>query len=289
MENRQLLDVKLKKLIQVCKQTLNYRKLAVVGFILQSNLIDEIGLKLAFRLRNKSAGEKVYEYMKAINDFFWHNLRINIFRSDLIESMKRVELIFLAKRGDISMDYIKELFKIYFTIRNVHIPNLQEEITLKDFTQESHFNYLSFLARRKQSKNSTDKIKPLLLHKISQKEALLRDSYDEQNDEKTFRDLLKLNALKKSIKRSTPGKIIIHENLTDNLVYRASQQNIIKFAIWGVFIVFLMIIGLILYETMLIPYLTLKLSPVLLLGIISCIITFIIHKNYCKRRSYSNG
>jgi len=285
MENHQLLDVKLKKLIQVCKQTLNYRKLAVVGFILQSNLIDEMGLKLVFRLRNKSAGEKVYEYMKAINDFFWQNVQLNIFRSDLVKKMKRVELIFLAKRGEISMEYIKELFKIYFALRNIHIPNLQEEITFKDFTQESHFNNLSFLAKGKQLKNSTDKIKPLLLHKISQKEVLLRDSYDEKTDEKTLADLLKLNALKKSIGRSASGKIVISEKLTDNLVYRASQQSIIKFAIWGVFIVFLMIIGLILYETMLITYLTIKLSPVLLLGIISCIIIFLIHKNYYKKRN----
>ena len=285
MENSQLLDVKLKKLIQVCKQTLNYKKLAVVGFILQSNLIDEIGLKLAFRLRNKNAGEKVYEYMKAINDFFWHNIQLTIFRPEFIEKIKRVELIFLANRGEISMDAIKELFNLYFTLRNIHIPNLQEEITLKDFTQESHFNYLSFLGKRKQTKNNSEKIKPLLLHKITQKEAVLRNSYEEESNEKTFADLLKLHALKNSIKESNSRKIVINGNLIDNLVYRASQHNIIKFAIWGVFIIFMMINGLILYETIRIPYLTVKLSPILLVGILSCIIIFLLYRNYNKRGS----
>lgn len=284
MEDRQLLDVKLKKLIQVCKQTLNYKKLAVVGFILQSNLIDEIGLKLAFRLRNKKSGEKVYDYMNAINEFFWQNVHIHIFMQNLVESMKRIELLFLAKRGDISLENIKKLFDIYFTLKNINIPNLQEEITLKDFSQESQLNYLSFLAKGKQSKTGPDKVKSLLLHRITQKEQILRDSYEERFDHKTFTDLLKLQALKNSIEKSSKGKIAIQGRLSDNLIYHSSQQNIIIYAIWGVFLVFAMISGLILYETIFFPYLTVKLSPILLLGILSCIIVFFIHRSYRKRR-----
>ena len=55
--NHKILDMKLKNLIFVCKQTGNYKKLAVVGFTLISNLVDEISLKLGIRPRNKDKGE----------------------------------------------------------------------------------------------------------------------------------------------------------------------------------------------------------------------------------------
>jgi hypothetical protein len=58
--NEQLLDLKLKRLIQLCKETHNYKKLAVVSFVLTSNAVDEIGIKLGMRSREKSAGEKIF-------------------------------------------------------------------------------------------------------------------------------------------------------------------------------------------------------------------------------------
>ena len=43
--SERLLDLKLKRLIQLCKETGNYKKLAVVSFVLVSNMVDEIGIK----------------------------------------------------------------------------------------------------------------------------------------------------------------------------------------------------------------------------------------------------
>jgi hypothetical protein len=283
VEDRQLLDVKLKKLIQVCKKTLNYKKLAVVGFILQSNLIDEIGLKLAFRLRKKAAGEKLYEYMNSINEFFWQNVHIHIFQQEIVDTIRSIELIFLTKRGEIALKYVKELFNVYFTLRNITIPNLQEEITLKDFSQESQLNYLSFLAKGKKPKSTANKVKPLLLHKISQKEQKLRDSLEDGFDENIFKEILKLQIFKKSINRSSTNKININGRLSDNLIYHSSQNNIIKFAIYGIFILFTLVTSIILYETIIFPYLTIKVSPILLLGLISCIFVFFLYRKYRKR------
>ena len=68
-------DVKLKSLIQVCKETGNTKKLAVVSFILTSNQVDKIGLTLGFRKRNKSVGETLDEYMTLLNKIFQKNLQ----------------------------------------------------------------------------------------------------------------------------------------------------------------------------------------------------------------------
>jgi len=74
--NDQIIDAKVKSLIQVCKETQNYKKLAVVSFVLTSNRINEIGIYLGVRSRNRASGEKIFEYMELINDIFKKNLKI---------------------------------------------------------------------------------------------------------------------------------------------------------------------------------------------------------------------
>ena len=65
-----LIDIKLKRLIQLCKETGNYKKLAVVSFVFTSNAVDEIGIKLGMRSREKKAGEKIFEYLELVNKVF---------------------------------------------------------------------------------------------------------------------------------------------------------------------------------------------------------------------------
>ena len=55
--NTQFIDTKIKSLIQICKDTKNYRKLTIVGYALISNILDETGIKLGLRPRDKGLGE----------------------------------------------------------------------------------------------------------------------------------------------------------------------------------------------------------------------------------------
>ncbi|MBY9012869.1 MAG: hypothetical protein KGD70_10890, partial [Candidatus Lokiarchaeota archaeon] len=86
----QLLDLKLKRLIQLCKETQNYKKLAVVSFVLTSNTIDEIGIKLGMRPREKNDGEKIFEYMELVNKIFSLNFRIKIFKPEIVEVLSQI-------------------------------------------------------------------------------------------------------------------------------------------------------------------------------------------------------
>ena len=56
--NLAVTDSKLKALINVCKQTGNHKKLAVVGFIITGNLLDEIGIRLGVRPRDKKSEDQ---------------------------------------------------------------------------------------------------------------------------------------------------------------------------------------------------------------------------------------
>ena len=103
-------DVKLKALIQICKETRNNKKLAVVSFILTSNKLDEIGLTLGFRKRNKNAGETIDEYITTINHVFQKNLQLSIFTDAQNEIVRECEPLFLMSKGDMPIQYTKKMF-----------------------------------------------------------------------------------------------------------------------------------------------------------------------------------
>ena len=92
-------EVKLKTLIQVCKETGNTKKLAVVSFILTSNKVDEIGITLGFRKRNKNAEESLDDYITILNQIFQKNLQISIFTNNQIETIRECEPLFLINSG----------------------------------------------------------------------------------------------------------------------------------------------------------------------------------------------
>ncbi|MHA2290477.1 MAG: hypothetical protein ACXABG_16950 [Promethearchaeota archaeon] len=155
----QLLDLKLKRLIQLCKETQNYKKLAVVSFVLTSNAIDEIGIKLGMRPREKNANEKIFEYMELVNKIFSLNFRVKIFKPELVERLSQIEMLFLKKEGDLGLDYIKEVFDIYYELQKLEVPNLHENINSDILDRNRSISLFSFLSGGQNSRSKLEKKK----------------------------------------------------------------------------------------------------------------------------------
>ena len=129
-------------MIQACKETGNFKKLAVVGFISTSNIVDEISLKLGMRPRNRGKNEEMlFEYMGVVNDIFERNLQIQIYNQNLVNSIKEIELLFLRNRGDLPYKYIKNLINVYYELRKINVPNLY-----KGMTGEDYFEFAFYLS-----------------------------------------------------------------------------------------------------------------------------------------------
>ena len=255
-------DIKLKNFIQVCKENGNYKKLAVVSFILTSNKMDEIGIKLGVRPRAKKKAERLFEYATLINDIFKRNIGISIIREELIEELKRCELPFLQNRGDIPYEYIKQVFDIYFDLRKLKIPNLSRELK-SDTLIESQFGYYSFLSgtssRRK--KKDSNNLKPLILQKLKEKEsALQRDLEYELNPEKLERKI-QLHAIKNSLEKKGNHGIVIQGTLKQNIVYQHSIEGIFKYLLFGLMILIFSLGMIVLIECSFFPSLTSARSP----------------------------
>lgn len=279
-----LIDSKLKKLIQVCKETYNYKKLAVVSFILISNLLDEMSIKLGLRARNKEKGEKIYEFMKVINEIIETNVEVPLFQEDLINILKEIEPVFLKLKGDIPLEHIQKLFFLYYELRKIEVPSVYEGFELDNIFKAPPFRFFSFLSKSKaEIKRGNSKIKPLILYKIQEQENKMQRQLVNKFDKDSFKQVLYLKTLKKSLNDNN-GKITIKGALKDNIYYANSVENVVKYAVIGCFLLFVLVGFVILTEMVFYPNLTFDLSPILLVCFCSNLLFILIHRNYRNKK-----
>jgi len=247
--NVEVHDAKIKNLIQVCKETGNNKKLAVVSFILTSNKLDEIGIRFGLRSRNKNSGEKLFEYMEKINDFLDYNLKISIFKKDQIKLLRNCELLFLQSKGNVPYDYIKKIFQIYYDLRKLEIPNLNKTMISDEFFESSELGLFSFLSPKSGRRNKNpSKLKPLILQKINEKQFSLQKELEHEFNSQIFEKVIYLHSLKKSIKKNRSNKIIFQGTLKQNLSYQKTIENIFKYLLLGLIVLILSLGFIILIE-----------------------------------------
>jgi hypothetical protein len=283
--NDQLLDLKLKRLIQLCRETQNYKKLAVVSFVLTSNTIDEIGIKLGMRPREKKAGEKIFEYMELVNKIFSLNFRIKVFKPEVIEVLSQIELLFLKREGEIGLDYIKEVFAIYYELRKVEVPNLHENINSDILDRNRSISMFSFLSGGQNSRKKKEgAFNPILLHKIREEEKALQIQLERDFDKETFEKLLHLKTIRKNIEQRSKGKIVISGSLKDNISYRQSKEQIGQFLVFGLIILFAMIGIVTVVESFMYGVLSEAISYNMLICFGAIVVLYFINKTYYGKR-----
>ena len=283
--NYSLVDSKLKSLIRVCKKTGNYKKLAVVSFILTSNILDEIGIKLGIRPRDKDSDESIFRYMTLINSVLKKNLKIALFREVIMTTVNEIETQFIKRKADIPSDYIKEMYDIYYDIRKLDIPNLHE--TFKDeligLHGDAQMYELMSPGSHRSTKKQPDKIKALILHKIHEKEAFIQNQLSKSYDKGLFESAMYLKKVKSSISDRDKGKIQLTGQLKDNINYQRSLEDILSYCLIGFFALFFMLGLVITIETIFHPALTGAMGILFLLTYGASAFFFILYWNYFKK------
>ncbi|MBY9016727.1 MAG: hypothetical protein KGD68_13620 [Candidatus Lokiarchaeota archaeon] len=283
--SEQILDLKLKRLIQLCKETGNYKKLAVVSFLLVSNAVNEIGIKLGFRSREKDSGEKIFEYMKLINKIFSFNFNISVFKPELIEHLSEKELLFLKRQGNIDLEKVKGVIEAYYELRKLEVPNLHENINselLNNNRTVSMFSFLSGGQSKRRKRESA--FHPILMQKFKEEERALQLQIENQFDKNAFEKILHLKTVRKNLEQKSRGKIVISGSLKDNISYRQSEKNISQLMIFSLIILFAMIGAVLLTESFMYGVLSMSISNTTLICFGVIVILIFINKLYYGKR-----
>ena len=279
--SERLLDLKLKRLIQLCKETGNYKKLAVVSFVLVSNIVDEIGIKLGMRTREKGSGENIFEYMKLVNKIFALNFNVSVFKPELIECLFQNELLFLKRQGDINLNHVKDVIEAYYELRKLEVPNLHENINSEVLNRNRTVSMFSFLSgsQSKRAKNE-NALNPILMQRFKDEEKALQLHLEHQFDKNAFEKILHLKTVRKNLEQKSKGKIVISGSLKDNISYRQSKENIGQLMIFSLIILFAMIGAVLLVESFLYGVLTVSISNSTLICFGVIVVLIFINKLY---------
>lgn len=246
-------NMKLKNLIQVCKETANYKKLAVVSFILTSNQLDEIGINLGVHKRNKKS-EKLFEYMILINRVFEKNLHIQIFKDTQIDTVRMCESIFLRNKGDTPRQNIKEIFTIYFELCKLKVPNLYNDIPNGGIRKFSQLGVYSFLSPgTKRTHRNASAIKPLLVQKLKESAHSLKLELDAEFDADKFEKLIHLRSVQNSVGNNGKKGIMVQGPLRYCISYQNSIEGIYKYFLYGLIFLTISLGLIILIETSYVP------------------------------------
>jgi hypothetical protein len=283
--SEQLLDLKLKRLIQLCKETGNYKKLAVVSFVLISNAVDEIGIKLGMRTREKVSGENIFEYMKLVNKIFALNFNVAVFKPEMITYLSQIELLFLKRQGDINLEQVKGVIEAYYELRKLEVPNLHENINSEMLNRNRTVSMFSFLSggqsKRRKRENAFN---PILMQRIKDEEKALQIQLDQQFDKNDFEKILHLKTVRKNLEQKSRGKIAISGALKDNISYRQSKENIGQLMIFSVIILFAMIGAILLVESFMYGVLSVSISNTTLICFVVIVVLIFINKLYYGKR-----
>lgn len=251
-----LLDSRLKTLIFTCKETGNTKKVAVVSFILLSNQVDEIGIKLGMRPRKKESNEKIHEYLTLLNSIFESNLKVRVFQEEDIGQIKQCETLFLRSRGDIPLSYTRMILEIYYDLRKLEVPNLHEALDLERL-ETTGFGFASLLSPQARKKKRDDNnLRPLILQKIKEKQASIQKQMESNFNAHQLETAIYLNTVKNSLNEKNKRKIIFNGALKDNISYQMSIEEVFKYLVLGVIFILFSLGIVILIEMSMIPSIT---------------------------------
>jgi hypothetical protein len=265
MLERKSEDEQIKELIEICKYTKNYKKIAVVCFMLINNRANELGVKLGIRPRNRE-NQSLYDYLSNINTILTTNFEINLFRDDFLTNLKKYEIIFTKQRGEMPFQYLSEIYELYYELRKLEVPDLWKKVSpemLPGGISEISF-FSSFLSGSSQ-KEEQDPIQKIILHNFQRHETQLKAHLKQKYDPNTFESAILLKRVKTILEQNKSGKILLKGTLKDNIVYKHSLNSTIGFFLLGISILLGMVGVVCLFQAVLFPTISSPLSMIILL------------------------
>ncbi len=243
-----VLDPMLEMLVKLCVENDNYDTLAEVGYSLVSNSVNDIGVKIGIRARNKFLNESVCDYIKIINNVVVDNIKIYLIPRGIADQMYIIEN--QIKRGrNLTKNYVLKLFDIYFELVKIEVPDLNMGVT-SNLNISPGIKLLSFLSSRDQKANKKiDQTSTIFMSKIKERQHYLQKQLDESFDGQQFKEMVYLKGFSDSIKKK--NKTSVEGKLSDNLIYRSSVNDIAAyFLLGGAVVMFLLGLATLIESTM---------------------------------------
>jgi len=223
--------------------------------------------------------------MELVNKVFGINFSFNVFKLELIDSLKKIELLFLKKEGELRLEHVKEIFETYYELRKLDVPNLHDNVNPEAIERNRTISLFSFLSGGRIGKDKEQSaFNPILLHKFKEEEKSLQYQLNKKFDKNAFEKILQLKTVRKGIEQKKGGKIVISGSLKDNISYKQSKEHVGQFLVVGIIILFAMVGSVSLIEALMYGFLSVAVSYNSLVCFGAVVLLYFVNKNYFSNR-----
>ena len=196
--------VKFKKLIEVCLETENYKKIAVITLAMIANEIHSHLITLNLHLNSDAS---IHKMMLYVNNNLRLKFGITLYKEFMITQVKLIESLMEKGKGNIPVKFIQEAIAIYFDLLQISL------LPFKSVADNSPGKYPKekrFFSRFNQSNNESI-IQQLVKDELCSRETILRSRIETGKDENALKELHKISCLKESILNDKTKKIQLND------------------------------------------------------------------------------
>jgi len=222
----------IKELIEVCKQTRNYKKLAKIAYKLIFNKVNEMGIRLGFNpIKNfhkkQNFQQIIFTYLNTIENILFDNFNISIFSKSLLSKLKHLETLYYKAIAydKFELTHIRALFEILFKLDALQLPNLHKKLSKENIDNLGNINLYSTLFNKGNNgstkENSNSFMSELITYNLHQRQNQLERKLRQKYDPETVENLLLLKQMQKSYDKSS-GKIQIKGTLAESITFKRS-------------------------------------------------------------------
>ncbi|MHA1508929.1 MAG: hypothetical protein ACTSO6_09540, partial [Promethearchaeota archaeon] len=204
---------------------------------------------------------------------------------EMIHNLSQIELLFLKRQGDVTLEQVKGVIEMYYELRKLEVPNLHENINSELLSRNRTVSMFSFLSGGQSKKRKSENaLNPILMQRFKDEERALQIQLDQQFDKNAFEKILHLKTVRKNLEQKSKGKITISGALKDNISYRQSKENIGQLMIFSIIILFSMIGAVLLVESFMYGVLSVSISNTTLICFGVIVVLIFINKLYYGKR-----
>ena len=235
-------DEKLRRFIRACKGSGNFKKLAAVLMRLMRDQGAHLGGRLGLR-PPKDGSEALFNYLSLINEFVKKNFAIPLFTGELLTAVRRVEMYYERKGGDLSQFQLVPFLECYYELRKINVPDVSSESKLLMNDSQGELGALSAVAlgstMKRRRASQVDGVKMILAHRLRDRERQYQRDLEKDFSKQGFQAYVKSRLVRKSLAKQGSGKTIVKGKLKDHLSYQQDLSKLVSFSFLGIIVLLL--------------------------------------------------
>lgn len=195
---------KFKKLVEVCVETKNYKKIAAITLAMIKNEVNSHVVTLGSLPFSPDA--TIHEMMSQVNSILRAKFGITPYKESMIAQITLIENLMERGKGNIPVRFIKGAISLYYDVHQISL------LPFNSAAERSPTKFSKGFFSRLNKPDDDSLIQQLIKDELSSRETVLRSKIESGSDENALKELQKISYLKGSLTTNGKSKIRLNDD-----------------------------------------------------------------------------